>query len=805
MMNYKLLDILNIGELQELTESFTRLTGAVIAVLDLEGDILAVSPMQTLCSKFHRVNPVTAARCRESDTVLASKLNAGQRYNVYKCRNGLVDAAVPIVIDGMHLGNLFTGQFFLEPPDKDYFIKQAEVSGFDKEEYLEALSKIPIFTEEHIKVLMEFLLRLASLTGVTGLSKKRALEMSENKMRLQSEILSNIDEGVIIIKASDGKIAYTNPKFNSIFGYKGDELIDKHVSILNAPVDVSPDDKAKQIMSELNETGLWQGEILNVKKDGTLFWSNANVSTFEHKECGTVWISIHRDITKRKALEEAVLKEKMFSETIINTLPGLFYLIDRTGKFLLWNKNLEIVSGYSHEEISNMTPFDFFTVADRDRLNIAIETVFKSGEAVIDVNFHTKDGQDIPYYFTGKRIEVDGNDCLTGVGTDISELKTMEIALHDSEEKYRLLFTNENDAIYLCDAETLEFIDSNNAWCNLYGYTKDEMKGKSTIILSAEPDKTIETMSIAEITGSAKVRHRFHKNKNGKVFSVELSVGAFIYRGHKVLCVISRDITERIRLEDELRQIALTLESRVKEEIEKNRLKDQLMYEQSRHMAIGELLVNIAHQWRQPLASIGVLVQDLKDAYSFRELNAEYLDKNITNIMSELMGLSNTIDGFKDFYLSNLQKEKVKIKEVINNALEVMSGYFELKDILIDKELDEELTVTVVPSEFAQVVMNILANVRDVFKHKHIANRIVKIKTYKEPVTKKSVITIADNGGGVGEDIIGRIFEPYFTTKDKLRGTGLGLYITRLIVEKSMKGTITVRNYNGGAEFRIEI
>ncbi|MBF0519623.1 MAG: PAS domain S-box protein [Nitrospirae bacterium] len=804
-MTYKLSDILNSRELQELTESFTRLTGTVIAVLDLEGNILAVSPMQPLCSKFHRVNPVTAARCRESDTVLASKLNAGLRYNVYKCKNGLVDVAVPIVIDDMHLGNFFTGQFFLEPPDKNYFIKQAEEFEFDKEEYLEALSKIPIFTEEHIKTLMDYLLNLAKIIAEAGLSKKKALEMSENKMRLQSEILSNIDEGVIIIKASDSKIAYTNPKFNGIFGYKGDELIDKHVSILNAPADVSPDDKAKQIISALNETGVWQGEILNVKKDGTLFWSNANVSTFEHKECGTVWISIHRDITQRKALEKALLKEKMFSDSIINTLPGLFYLIDRTGKFLLWNKNLEIVSGYTHEEISIMTPFDFFTVADTDRLNTAIETVFKTGEAIIDANLHSKDGKDIPYYFTGKRIAVDGNDYLTGVGTDISELKAMETALHDSEEKYRLLFTNENDSIYLCDAETLEFIDSNDAWCNLYGYTTDEMKGKSTVILSAEPDKTIETMSVAEITGSAKVRHRFHKSKNGKVFSVELSVGAFIYRGHKVLCVISRDITERIRLEDELRQIALTLESRVKEEIEKNRLKDQLMYEQSRHMAIGELLVNIAHQWRQPLASIGVLVQDIKDAYLFRELSAEYLDKNVTDIMSELMGLSNTIDGFKDFYLSNLQKEEVKVKEVINNALEVMSGYFELKDILIDKELDEELTVTVVPSEFAQVVMNILANVRDVFKHKHIPNRIVKIKTYMEPVTKKSVITIADNGGGVGEDIIDRIFEPYFTTKDKLRGTGLGLYITRLIVEKSMKGTITVRNYNGGAEFRIEI
>ncbi|MBF0463787.1 MAG: PocR ligand-binding domain-containing protein [Nitrospirae bacterium] len=557
-MTYKLSEIFDIKELQELSASFTRLTGTHTVILDIDGNILTASGWQQICTKFHRVNPITEVRCKESDFILAEKVNAKEQYNVCRCKNGLVDVAVPIIIDGAHMGNLFTGQFLFEPPNEQYFIRQAEECGFNKDEYLEALSKVPVFTEEYVKMIVDFLLRLAMLIGETGLAKKKTLE-------------------------------------------------------------------------------------------------------------------------------------------------------------------------------------------------------------------------------------------------------SMERDLRDSEEKYRLLFTHENDAIFLCDAETYEFIDSNDAWCNLYGYSREEMKGASVTIISAEPEKSFAIAKKAKTTSRQRVTNILHRHKDGTVFSVELSIGFFTYKGRDVFCIISRDITERIRIEEALKQFTINLENRVAEEIEKNRLKDQLMYEQSRHMAMGELLVNIAHQWRQPLAAIGLLVQDIRDAYMCNELNEGYLDKSITDVMSELVALSNTIDGFKDFYLSNQQKEVLRIKDVIESALSITNVYFEVKDIIIEKEIDDGLTLNVVPSEFAQVILNILSNVRDVFDQRHVSTRIVKINSYKDTSDGKVVITITDNGGGVREDIIGRIFDPYFTTKDKSRGTGLGLYITKLIVEKSMKGAISVRNIDGWCEFKIVV
>jgi ligand-binding sensor protein len=141
-------DLIDIPGLQKLTDSFSRLTGISSAILSLEGDVLTTSGWQTICTDFHRKHPATARRCFESDTVLAGQVASGEKYTLYKCKNGLVDIATPIVIDNMHIGNLFTGQFFIDPPDKEFFARQAEKFGFDKTSYLEALEKVPIFTLE---------------------------------------------------------------------------------------------------------------------------------------------------------------------------------------------------------------------------------------------------------------------------------------------------------------------------------------------------------------------------------------------------------------------------------------------------------------------------------------------------------------------------------------------------------------------------------------------------------------------------------------------------------------------------------
>ena len=175
-LQMKFVELVDIEELRGLCESFTTLTGAVTAILDTEGNILIATGWQQICTHFHRMQPWTAARCRESDTVLASRLRQGEAYNVYKCKNGLVDVAVPITIGGEHVANLFTGQFFFESPNKDLFIRQAKEFGFGEKTYLAALEKVPVFSEARVREMMGFLTHLAQLMGEMGLAKLRLKE-----------------------------------------------------------------------------------------------------------------------------------------------------------------------------------------------------------------------------------------------------------------------------------------------------------------------------------------------------------------------------------------------------------------------------------------------------------------------------------------------------------------------------------------------------------------------------------------------------------------------------------------------------
>lgn len=183
LMNYSFKDLIDLTVLQDLCENFSKIAHTATAVLDLDGTVLIASGWRDICTRFHRVHPTTASRCIQSDTVLAGQSSRGEPYNVYRCQNGLVDVAVPITVDGTHIGNLFIGQFFFEPPDIEFFRNQAAEFGFDEAAYLAALSAVPIFSEEDVRRIIDCLCQLAEVIGETSLAKLRLLESNEKLKR----------------------------------------------------------------------------------------------------------------------------------------------------------------------------------------------------------------------------------------------------------------------------------------------------------------------------------------------------------------------------------------------------------------------------------------------------------------------------------------------------------------------------------------------------------------------------------------------------------------------------------------------
>lgn len=188
-MEYTFTEIFDIPSLTQLCESYTATNGVVTALLDLEGNVHVKTGWQDICTQFHRVHPTSSKRCTESDTILAGQLKSGGSYNVYHCKNGLVDVAVPVMVDGEHVANFFTGQFLFEQANKEQFIQQGKKLGYELIPYIDALNKVPVFKEEEIRTIMDFLVSLAQIIGEMGKAKLDLLKLqkSEHEKVLQLE------------------------------------------------------------------------------------------------------------------------------------------------------------------------------------------------------------------------------------------------------------------------------------------------------------------------------------------------------------------------------------------------------------------------------------------------------------------------------------------------------------------------------------------------------------------------------------------------------------------------------------------
>ncbi len=273
---------------------------------------------------------------------------------------------------------------------------------------------------------------------------------------------------------------------------------------------------------------------------------------------------------------------------------------------------------------------------------------------------------------------------------------------------------------------------------------------------------------------------------------------------------VARDITEKKRHEDllasqqkQLEEINNSLESRITEAVTELRNKDNILIQQSRLTAMGEMISNIAHQWRQPLNNIGLIVQSLQLAFKANDLTEQELDEDIAETMAVLQQISQTIDDFRNFFSFEDKSSSFVINELIVRALVFVEPSLKRKGIRI--EFDEQPDVSAVgyPNEYVQAFLNIMLNARDALQDNQEEYPAVTIRIFEE--NGRSIVTVRDNGGGIREDVLPKIFDPYFTTKKQVTGAGIGLYMAKMIIEKKMHGSLTARNVDDGAEFRIEV
>jgi two-component system sensor histidine kinase/response regulator len=380
-MDYKLSDLIDVEKSRSLLESFCEAVGIASAIIDLEGNVLIGVRWQKICTDFHRVNESTCKRCIESDVELANELKSGKKFSLYRCKNGMTDAASPIIIEGQHVANAFVGQFLLHTPDKAYFRAQAAEFGFDEQDYLHALDDVAVISEKKVAPIMDFLTSYAETVATMGLDKIRRkkyqeellhhrknleevvkertedLRASEEKSRL---LLESVGEGIFGVDL-EGKVAFINPAANRMLGYGPEELVNKeiHAVIHHSYADGSayPKSKCPMYLTYAEGTDQHIADEVLWRKDGSPFPVEYTSMPIKKETQIVGAVVTFMDITERKRTEEALKEKEAQLSTAVNSMVGGIFMIDKDLNFQLTNQQFHQLYDFPIEMGKKGMPF----------------------------------------------------------------------------------------------------------------------------------------------------------------------------------------------------------------------------------------------------------------------------------------------------------------------------------------------------------------------------------------------------------------------------------------------------------------
>lgn len=352
-----------------------------------------------------------------------------------------------------------------------------------------------------------------------------------------------------------------------------------------------------------------------------------------------------------------------------------------------------------------------------------------------------------------------------------NEVEKRSLEIKNLQKKYEQIFNKSKALKFVVDPKTKKFLEVNKSAINYYGYSYDEflaLESSDIVIIEKEKHEEIYNDILNKRNYIFQVKHKL---KSGQVRDMEVYASPIEIDEKTYIYSIVRDITEELKEQ-----------KRVEE-------KEKIFHQQAKMASMGEMLENIAHQWRQPLSTITTAASGSKLKKELNQLDDDFFYSSIDLILESSNYLSNTIEDFRDFFKHSKIKEDFNICEVIENAIKLSN----LEYININVELIcDDISYYGYKNELLQALINILNNSRDCLIEKTL--KYIQIKVYKNENSLK--IEIFDNGGGVDENLLYKILDPYFTTKHQAQGTGIGLYMTNQIITIHFNGEISLQNIN---------
>ncbi len=382
---------------------------------------------------------------------------------------------------------------------------------------------------------------------------------------------------------------------------------------------------------------------------------------------------------------------------------------------------------------------------------------------------------------------------MVGFHSDITELKNLEIDLKNTKKElleFKFIIESAPVSIIITDIDgKMTYV--NPYICQLSAYSKEELIGKNPSILrgdfSKETELKIKNMW-DRITNKKTWGGIFkNKTKDNKDFWVTITVLPIINTKGEIVNFlgIMREITKEVFLEKKLKE------------------KEQMMLAQSKNAAMGEMISMIAHQWRQPITTISMNANNIIADIELNEFDENIIKEIAHNIGEQTQFLSKTIDDFRNFFREEKEIEEFKISELINELDSILLASIKNNNIIYKVEYEPSLSISTHKRELLQVLLNLVKNAKEALLEHKNNNKIIEL-TFKEEEENIQII-VKDNAGGIKEENLDKIFKAYFTTKKEMNGTGLGLYMSKMIIEKNLKGTLNVTNEKDGAQFIITI
>ena len=465
-------------------------------------------------------------------------------------------------------------------------------------------------------------------------------------------------------------------------------------------------------------------------------------------------------------------------DVICNTVDNGIILINKNLEVKFWNRWLEIRTGINSKEIIGKNILDFYPMIDDKKLIRKITTALKLNSSTFYTPQFSKYLIPIELSKVADRVFNEMQQSVTITPYDIKKelviiyiydttilseinfkLKEVKEEVEEKNEELRLLFDTTMEAIIVF--KDYKIVDCNQVAIELCNHKSKKSLLQKDIhsLLNKNVIEKIHTKPV-EVTITREDKTSFKALVNIKNTNIKS-------QDYKILTII--DISDIKR-------------------------KENLLAEQTKLAAMGEMIGNIAHQWRQPLNIISVTASGTRLKKEMDMLSDEMLDSALKSISETTEHLSNTIDVFKDFLKEDKEKSLFNLSRNINNNISLIETILKENLIRLDLDLDDDIYLYNFANEFSQALINILHNASDAIASKRKINELRIIKISTKQIKDSVIIEIVDNAGGIDKEIIDKIFEPYFTTKHKYQGTGLGLYMTHKIIQTSMKGKITVHN-----------